>query len=215
MSSSPAIEEYLQAIYTLTDATASVISARIADYVGVSAAAVSEMVHRMEREGYVSLDDRKEVRLTETGRSVAATIMRRHRLAELMLTKLLGYQWWETHEEAERLEHAMSAELEARLIVALGDPQTCPHGNPMPGAVAVPCRPLGDVPAGARATIERIPDQFEHEPGFLAYVASQGLQPGVTVTVLDRPATGPLRLEVEGTVREVRRDCGHKVLVRA
>ena len=141
MSSSPATEEYLQAIYTLTDGSGSAISARIADYLSVSAAAVSEMVHRMERDGSIALDERKEIRPTPEGRSVASTIMRRHRLAELMLTELLGYQWWEAHDEAELLEHAMSAELEARLIEKLGNPQACPHGNPMPGVTAVPTRP--------------------------------------------------------------------------
>lgn len=215
MSSSLAIEEYLQAIYTLTDGSGGVISARIADYLGVSAAAVSEMVHRMERDGYVTLDERKEVLLSVEGRSVASTVMRRHRLAERMLTDLLGYEWWETHDEAERLEHAMSPELEARLIQALGDPQTCPHGNPMPGVVARPTRPLEQVPPGSLAIIERIPDQFEHEPGFLAYVAGQGLRPGLTVKVIAVPPSGPLLIEIDGTVRELRRDCGHKVWVRA
>lgn len=215
MTSSPAIEEYLQAIYTIADTGGGAISARIADYMSVSAAAVSEMVHRMEREGYVVLDGRKEIRLTDEGRSVASTIMRRHRLAERMLTDLLGYEWWQTHDEAERLEHAMSAELEARLIQTLGDPQTCPHGNPMPGVAAVPTRPLEQVAIGATAIVERIPDQFEHEPGFLAYLGAQGIRPGLTVRLLELPNQGPLRLEIDGTVRELRRDCGHKVWVRA
>lgn len=215
MGSTPAIDEYLQAIFTLTDGPRGVISARLADYLAVSAAAVSEMAHRMEREGYVTFDERKEIHLSGEGRSVAATIMRRHRLAERMLTDLLGFEWWETHEEAERLEHAMSPALEARLIETLGNPQTCPHGNPMPGAIAVPTRPLEQVAPGSLATIERIPDQFEHEPGFLAYVASQGLRPGLTVKVIAVPPNGPLRLEIDGTIREVRRDCGHKVWVRS
>src|SRR5438094_977374 len=125
MASSPAIEEYLQAVYTLADEGTSVIGARLAAFMGVSAAAVSEMVHRLERDGLVSLDGRKEVHLTESGQRLADSIIRRHRLAERMLVDLLGYEWWKTHEEAERIEHAMSPEMEERLVRVLGDPQTC------------------------------------------------------------------------------------------
>src|SRR5438132_10600667 len=214
MASSPAIEEYLQAIYTLADEGTSVISARLAGFLGVSAAAVSEMVHRLEREGFVRLDPRKEVHLTERGQALADSIVRRHRLAERMLVDLLGYEWWKTHEEAERIEHAMSAEMEERLMRVLGDPQTCPHGNPMPGVRPRPTKPLERVERGGTATIERIPDQFEHEPGFLQYLDSQGLRPGVRVRVVE-PAGSTLRVEVDGTVRAIRPDCAQKVWVRA
>jgi DtxR family Mn-dependent transcriptional regulator len=214
MTSSPAIEEYLQAIYTLADEGRSVIGARLAAFLGVSAAAVSEMVHRLEREGFVRLDPRKEVHLTAGGQRLADSIVRRHRLAERMLVDLLGYEWWKTHEEAERIEHAMSPEMEERLIRVLGDPQTCPHGNPMPGATRRPSKPLGDVARGGTATIERIPDQFEHEPGFLQYLDTQGLRPGVRLRVVD-PSGTTLKVEVDGTVRAIRPDCAQKVWVRA
>src|SRR5437879_10668350 len=102
MASSPAIEESLQAVYTLADEGTSVIGARLAAFMGVSAAAVSEMVHRLQRDGLVSLDGRKEVHLTASGQRLADSIIRRHRLAERMLVDLLGYEWWKTHEEAER-----------------------------------------------------------------------------------------------------------------
>src|SRR5919204_87707 len=92
-----------------------------------------EITHRLEREDLVRLNGRKEIALTDAGGSLAAQIVRRHRLIERMLTDLLGYEWWATHEEAERLEHAISPEMERRLIERLGDPETCPHGNPMPG----------------------------------------------------------------------------------
>ena len=97
------------------------ISARLAGFMGVSAAAVSEMVHRLEREGLIELDGRKEVHLTKTGQALADHVVRRHRLAERMLVDLLGYEWWKTHEEAERLEHAMSPEMEERMAAVLGD----------------------------------------------------------------------------------------------
>ncbi|TMC75074.1 MAG: metal-dependent transcriptional regulator [Chloroflexi bacterium] len=191
------------------------ISARLAGFIGVSAAAVSEMVHRLEREGLVELDGRKEVHLTKTGQALADHVVRRHRLAERMLVDLLGYEWWKTHEEAERIEHAMSPEMEERLVRVLGDPQTCPHGNPMPGAKPRPTKPLESVARGATAMIERIPDQFEHEPGFLEYLDTQGLRPGITIRVLDGPHGDALRVEVDGKQRTIRADCGQKVWVRA
>jgi DtxR family Mn-dependent transcriptional regulator len=211
---SPATEEYLQAVYTLADEGGQVISARLAEFLGISPAAVSEMVHRLERDGLVRLDERKEVRFTERGYAAASSIVRRHRLAERMLVDLLGYEWWKTHEEAERIEHAMSPEMEERLVRVLGDPQTCPHGNPMPGATPTPTRPLERLAAGERATVERIPDQFEHEPGFLEYLDTQGVRPGVTLEMIEQ-RQGLLRVAVNGTARSLRPDCGHKVWMLA
>jgi len=206
----PATEEYLQAIYTLSDEGGQVIGARLAEFLRVSPAAVSEMVHRMERDGLLRLDDRKEVRFTERGRAAAHSIVRRHRLAERMLVDLLGYEWWKTHEEAERIEHAMSPEMEERIVRVLGDPQACPHGNPMPGATPRPTRPLQRLATGERATVERIPDQFEHEPGFLKYLDTQGVKPGAVVEMLEQ-TPGVLRVAVDGHTRLLRPDCGQKV----
>ena len=211
---SPATEEYLQAVYTLADEGGQVIGARLAEFLRISPAAVSEMVHRLERDGLVTLDARKEVRFTDRGREAARSIVRRHRLAERMLVDLLGYEWWKTHEEAERIEHAMSAEMEERLTKVLGDPQTCPHGNPMPGATPRPTRPLERLAPGERATVERIPDQFEHEPGFLEYLDSQGVKPGVVLEMVQQ-APDALRVRVAGRARALRPDCGHKVWMLA
>jgi len=209
---SPATEEYLQAVYTLADEGGQVIGARLAEFLRISPAAVSEMVHRLERDGLLRLDDRREVRLTERGLAAASSIVRRHRLAERMLVDLLGYEWWKTHEEAERIEHAMSPEMEERLVRVLGDPQTCPHGNPMPGTTPRPTRPLERLAVSERALVERIPDQFEHEPGFLEYLDTQGVRPGVTLEMIEqRP--GLLRVSVNGTARSLRPDCGQKVWV--
>jgi DtxR family Mn-dependent transcriptional regulator len=207
---SSAVEEYLQAIYTLADESGHVVSARLAEFLGFSAPAVSEMVHRLERDGLVSLDGHKEVHLTKNGKVQADSIVRRHRLAERFLVEVLGFEWWKTHEEAERLEHAMSPEMEARMVRVLGDPQTCPHGNPMPGVVAKPTRPLDTLGRGEHAAVERIPDQFEHEPGFLEYLDSQGIKPGVDIELVERGPT-LLRVRVGGAVRSLRPDCGQKV----
>ena len=213
-AATPATEEYLQAIYTLDDEGTRVINANLSSFLGVSPAAVSEMVHRLERDGLVTLDERKAVGLSRSGRVIAERIARRHRLAERMLVDLLGYAWWKTHEEAERIEHAMSDEMEQRLIRVLGDPQTCPHGNPMPGVVPHPARTLESLVPGTASPVERIPDQFEHEPGFLEYLDSVGIRPGVPVTLVSLDDRG-LRVAIDGKERDVRRDCGRKVLVRA
>jgi DtxR family transcriptional regulator, Mn-dependent transcriptional regulator len=215
MHASPAVEEYLQAIYTLGDENGHVVSARLAEFLGFSAAAVSEMVHRLERDGLIALDDRKEVHLTTSGKKHADSIVRRHRLAERFLVEVLGFAWWKTHEEAERLEHAMSKEMEERMLKVLGDPQTCPHGNPMPGVTPRPTKPLERVAPGATATVERIPDQFEHEPGFLEYLDSQGVRPGVEMSVIEMRHGAPIRVRVGGHERTIRADCGQKVWVRA
>ena len=207
---SQATEEYLQAVYTLADEGGQVIGARLAEFLRISPAAVSEMVHRLERDGLLQLDERKAVRLTDRGFSAASRVVRRHRLAERMLVDLLGYEWWKTHEEAERIEHAMSQEMEERLVRVLGDPQTCPHGNPMPGTTPRPTRPLERLAIGESATVERIPDQFEHEPGFLEYLDTQGVRPGVTLEMIEQHS-GLLRVAVNGTARSIRPDCGQKV----
>jgi DtxR family Mn-dependent transcriptional regulator len=172
------------------------------------------MIHRLEREGLVRLTARKEITLTREGGTLAARIVRRHRLIERMLTDLLGYDWWATHDEAERLEHAISPEMERRLTERLGDPATCPHGNPMPGRARDPrSHPLARARVGASVVVERIPDQFEHEPGFLRYLDEQGLRPGRTLRVAAREA-GALEIELDGARRTIRGDCDEKVWVR-
>ena len=211
---STAVEEYLQAIYTLADENGHVVSARLAEFLGFSAPAVSEMVHRLEREGLVSLDDHKEVHLTTAGKAQADSIVRRPRLAERFLVEILGFEWWKTHAEAERLEHGMSPEMEARMAQVLGDPKTCPHGNPMPGVTPKPTRPLDTLEPGERAAVRRIPDQFEHEPGFLEYLDSQGVKPGVVVELVERGPT-LLRVSIDGVTRSLRPDCGQKVWMAA
>jgi DtxR family Mn-dependent transcriptional regulator len=207
-------EEYLQAIWTIADEGGPVIGARLAEFLRVSPASVSEMVHRLERDRLVALNDRKEIRLTEAGETLARRVVRRHRLIERMLTDLLGYEWWKTHDEAERLEHAISPEMEEKLAQRLGDPDTCPHGNPMPGS---PRRrwsqPLEQAPVGEPVVIERIPDQFEHEPGFLEYLDRVGMRPGTTLRLIDR-GSDRIVVDVAGTRTSVRGDCGVKVWVR-
>jgi DtxR family transcriptional regulator, iron-dependent repressor len=207
-------EEYLQTMFWLEEAGLPMTGANIARAMQLSPPTVHEMVGRLVDDGYVERNADKSLAFTESGREHASHIVRRHRMIERFLTDVLGIPWDEVHEEAERIEHAMSDEMEERLIRVLGDPQTCPHGNPMPGVKPAPTRTLESLAPREEAVVERIPDQFEHEPGFLEYLDSVGIKPKVAVTLVSVD-DGTLRVAIDGTERTVRRDCGRKVLVAA
>src|SRR3954469_11217640 len=130
----PAVEEYLETILELEESGIPPMRARLVERLGVSAPAVSETVGRLAREGYVTLDEQRVVHLTDEGRGYATSIMRRHRLAERLLVDVLQVPWHQVHQEAGRLPRAVSAHLRAHLVRLLGDPATCPHGNPIPGS---------------------------------------------------------------------------------
>ena len=129
----PAFEEYCEAVFELQEDDVDVIQARIAERLGVSRPAVSEMIKRMESEGFVQLTGTR-IDLTDGGRRLAERVVRRHRLAERFLTDLLGLSWAVAHKEAGKWEHVISADVEEAMVRVLGDPTTCPHGNPIPGS---------------------------------------------------------------------------------
>src|SRR5256885_8349437 len=131
----PAVEEYLETILELEESGIPPMRARLVERLGVSAPTVSETVGRLEREGLLELDERKLLRLTERGRLAATGVMRRHRLAERLLVDVLHVPWHQVHEEAHRLEHAVSETLEPYLVKAPGDPRSCAPRNPIPGSV--------------------------------------------------------------------------------
>src|SRR5271154_707290 len=132
--SPPPLEEYLQVIEQLSDEGVTVIQARVAERLNKTAPSVSEMIERLVDEGYVTRDGR-ELQLTKNGHDVARSVIRKHRLAERLLADVIGLPWHLIHEEAGRWEHVMSDEVEKRIVALLGDPGTCPHGNPIPGSV--------------------------------------------------------------------------------
>lgn len=183
----PAVEEYLETIYELEEAGIVPMRARIVERLGVSAPSVSETVKRLEREGYLTLDESKAMVLTETGRKYATDVVRRHRLAERLLVDVLRVPWHQVHEEACRLEHAISDNLEGHLIALLGDPATCPHGNPIPGSAnAAPHEPtlsLVNAAAGARTEVRRIDEQLETDADAMLLLERSDLMPGSSVTV--------------------------------
>src|SRR5215203_4779231 len=168
-------EEYLQSIFWLQEAGLPMTAANVARAMQLSAPTVHEMVGRLERDGYVRRDADKRLEFTEDGLDHARGIVRRHRLIERFLTDVLGIPWDEVHEEAERLEHAMSPVLEARMLAAIGDAKTCPHGHPIEPGQRIEGVPLGDTEVGAAVTILR----FENEAEDLLHLfMREGLEPG-------------------------------------
>lgn len=183
----PAFEEYSETIFELEEDGIDVIQARIAERLEVSRPAVSEMVKRMSNEGLVETSGDGTIGLTAEGRSLATTIVRRHRIAERFLTDILHLGWAEAHHEAGKWEHVISPVVEKALMQVLDDPTTCPHGNPIPGTgYARPdsARPLSEVATDQEFTVERIPEELEFETGQLAFLEQAGLLRGETGRVL-------------------------------
>jgi DtxR family Mn-dependent transcriptional regulator len=169
-------EEYLQTIYWLQEAKLPITGANIARAMQLSAPTVHEMLGRLEVDGYVSRNDDKSLAFTEAGREHASAVVRRHRLIERFLTDVLGIPWHEVHEEAERLEHAMSPVLEQRMLAAIGDAKTCPHGHPIVEGARIEGVPLADVEEGANVRILRFENEAED---LLLYLKEAGLYPGL------------------------------------
>jgi DtxR family Mn-dependent transcriptional regulator len=168
-------EEYLQTIFWLQEAGLPMTAANVARAMQLSAPTVHEMIGRLERDGYVQRDAGKRLRFTDNGLEHARGIVRRHRLIERFLTDVLGIPWDEVHEEAERLEHAMSPVLEARMLAAIGDAKTCPHGHPIEAGHRIEGVPLADVEEGASVRILRFENEAED---LLHYLKDVGLEPG-------------------------------------
>ena len=177
----PAVEEYLETILELEESGIPPMRARIVERLGVSAPSVSEAIGRLQREGYVRLDGSRRIVLTDAGREYATAVVRRHRLAERLLVDVMKVPWHQVHEEAARLEHAISANLERHLVEMLGDPATCPHGNPIPGSASPrdtsPTMPLAAVPEGARVRVRRIDEEIEAVPEFMLLLEDSRLRP--------------------------------------
>ncbi|WP_419842765.1 metal-dependent transcriptional regulator [Candidatus Poriferisodalis sp.] len=183
----PAFEEYSETVYELAEDGVEVIQARIAERLDVSRPAVSEMIRRMRREGLVKVDDDAHISLTHEGEQIATTVVRRHRLAERFLTDILKLSWADAHHEAGRWEHVISPVVEQAMMKVLHDPNTCPHGNPIPGTDYEAPRdvtPLAQIDAGCAFTVQRIPEELEFEPGQLEFLEKSGLMPGRVGTMM-------------------------------
>jgi DtxR family Mn-dependent transcriptional regulator len=207
------VEDYLKARYRLSPQGRPASTSEIAHRLELSPASVSGMVKRLSEQGLLEHVPYKGVQLTAEGRRAALRMLRRHRLIEAYLVAFLGYTWDTVHDEAERLEHAVSDALVERMAAVLGNPTVDPHGDPIPtpdGDIHEPAStPLSHVPAGATVEIQQVE---EGQPERLRYIASMGLRPGVRVTVVDRqPFDGPITIEVGGRTHVIGSELGHVV----
>jgi len=212
----PAFEEYCEAIFELREDDVEVIQARIAERLEVSRPAVSEMIRRLETEGLVRVTSGK-IDLTGDGRELAERVVRRHRLAERLLTDVLGLSWSEAHTEAGKWEHVISDQVEAAMVRLLGGPTTCPHGNPIPGSdyVAPVAVALAEVGPGGGFTVTRIPEELEFTPGMLEFLEASALCPGEAGEVTAVSPDGTLTVRVRGNHVGVGAFAAARILVTA
>ena len=196
------VQDYLAAVYDLGGSGKPVIGARLAKHMGISAPAVTEAIHRLSRAGYVRVGRGKELTLTPKGHQVAEVMARRHRLLERWLTDTLGLNWTDAHEEAHRLEHALSPRVENRLAELLGMPSTCPHGNPIPG-MSKPTRvepfPLAQAKEGVTVVVERITEEAEADKKLLEHLWKNDVRPGRRLKITEvAPWAGTITAASDG-----------------
>jgi DtxR family Mn-dependent transcriptional regulator len=195
----PAFEEYCECIFELHEDDVEVIQARIAERLGVSRPAVSEMIKRLESEGLIAQTGGR-IRLTVGGLALAERVVRRHRLAERFLTDILGLSWADAHHEAGRWEHVMSERVETAMNRVLGQPTTCPHGNPIPGSsyTAPDAVPLAGLAIGTRFVVTRIPEELEFTPGLLEFLEGSHILPGRNGFIRAASPDGTMTIEIDG-----------------
>jgi DtxR family Mn-dependent transcriptional regulator len=186
---SSTIEDYLMEIYDLTREGRTVIAARLTEKMGVAPATVTNTLHRMQRDNLIQVSPAKEISLSPEGQAAAESIKRRHLLTERLLVDILGLDWADAHEEAHLIEHTITPRVEARIMAVLGNPTTCPHGNPMPGvdpATRPKTRPLSIVAAaGADWFIDGINESAEEDHDLMSFYQKNGLVPGAPLRVTD------------------------------
>jgi DtxR family transcriptional regulator, iron-dependent repressor len=207
----PAEEEYLQIIYWLMEAELPITGANIARAMQLSPPTVHEMLGRLEQDGYVTRNEDKSLQFTGNGLEQAEAIVGRHRLIERFLTDVVGIAWDDVHEEAEKLEHAMSPAFEKWMMSTVGDAKTCPHGHPIVPGHRVPGVPLADVEVGAAVEILRFENEAED---LLHYLKRLGLQPGLTGE-LDSSNDDEVAVRTDGQRIAVTRSVAETVSVRA
>ncbi len=212
----PAAEEYCECIFELAEDDLEVIQARIAERLKLSRPSVSEMIRRLEIDGLVDVAG-GSIKLTVAGTTLAEQVVRRHRLAERFLTDMLGLSWADAHQEAGKWEHVISDSVETALIRVLGDPTTCPHGNPIPGSLyeAPDARPLNGLSVGSQFTVSRIPEELEFSPGLLQFLEEATLTPGSSGKVTASSPDGTITVDMDGRTVGVGAFAGSRILVTA
>ncbi len=204
-------EEYLQSLFWLQEAGLPMTGANVARSMQLSPPTVHEMIGRLVEDGYVARATDKSLSFTEEGRGHAEAIVKRHRLIERFLTDVLGIPWDEVHEEAERLEHAMSPVLEERMMAAIGDAKTCPHGHPIVFGERERGSLLADCEVGAKVKILRFENEAEE---LLHYLRAAGLDPGLDGVVSSSDGEDVV-VDSAGGSHSVSRSVAETIAVRA
>lgn len=212
-----AMEDYLKIIFKLEEEGSTVTTQSIAERLQVQSPSVTNMIKRLADLNLVEHRRYRGVVLTVTGRKAALEVIRHHRLLELYLADALGYSWDEVHDEADRLEHSISEEFEARIDRALGFPSVDPHGEPIPTAEGEIAEAVGlrltELEVGQQAVVELVSDT---DPEKLRYLGDLGLYPAANVTVVERmPFNGPIRIKIEDTEHVIGYQLGEAIMVRA
>jgi DtxR family transcriptional regulator, Mn-dependent transcriptional regulator len=184
---STTIEDYLETLYILQRDGVPIVGARLAEFLKVTPPTVTNTLKRMTRDGLVTSNEVKGFHLTEQGFEMARSVMRRHMLAEWLLMTVLKVPWSQTHSEAHNLEHTVSEMLEEQMRSNLGNPKTCPHGNPMPGFESFTSSwvPLLDIVSGATVIIRRIHELGENDSDLMKFLEDKGIVPGTEVEISD------------------------------
>jgi DtxR family transcriptional regulator, Mn-dependent transcriptional regulator len=198
---SATIEDYLEILFIMQRDGIPIVGARIAEFLKVTPPTVTNTLKRMARDGLVASDEGQSAHLTPLGLETARLVVRRHMLSEWLLIKMLHVPWSQTHSEAHNLEHTLSENIAEQMRASLGDPQTCPHGNPMPGYEAITAQWLSvmDIAAGQAVILRRVHELGENEPELMKYLEENGLLPGVEFMVTEiLPFNQTLSLRIQG-----------------
>lgn len=212
---SQAMEDYLKAIYRLSERSEQIPTSALADYLKVAPASVTNMCKKLAELNLLTYEPYQGVKFTPTGEKLALEIVRHHRLIELYLAEALGVPWDQVHDEAEKLEHVISEDLEERMAAALGNPQFDPHGAPIPSRSGIVSRPesgrLVDMKAGDKLVVVEVGDD---DPGLLRYVGGMGLYPGTAIQLLAlAPYEGSLTLDISGKEHSLSYQVAKTILV--
>ena len=183
----PTIEDYLAIMFVMERDGEEIIAARLAESLEVTPPTVTVTLKRMERDGWIEVEGRKNIHLTELGCEAASSVIRRHMLTEWMLARMLKVPWSEVHSEAHAIEHSISDDIENKMRQNFDDPQLCPHGNPLPGYEYVTAlwKPLTQMQTGEQVEIRRIHELAEDDSELMQYLENNGVIPGTLAEICE------------------------------
>jgi DtxR family transcriptional regulator, Mn-dependent transcriptional regulator len=208
---SPNVEEYIEALYRLGAMEKPVATGELAESLRVAAPSVTTMLKRLVRDGLVAHESYKGITLTDAGKAMSVSMVRRHRISERLLTDMIGLPWDKVHDLACKLEHVIEGELEDNVYAALGKPETCPHGHPVDASDTGSKVRLFDLAAGDSARVTKV---AEDSPEFLQFLSQMGISPGVQLTVIDRPPFGDvLSVDCQDGRHTIGKDVSEKIWV--